>query len=152
MSKKKSYLNKEIPCFRHVRKQPLASFTLVEIMIVVAIIAILAAIAIPNLLRARINSHDAAAKRELHTLVVAIESYAATSGAYPTNTSVLVGENPPYLNEDITLQIRKGYNITCNLTSYSYNCTAIPQTCLRTGSKNYTVTTGSVWTTEDCVP
>ena len=34
-------------------------FTLVEIMIVVAIIALLAAIAIPNLLRARVNANDA---------------------------------------------------------------------------------------------
>ncbi|MCK5528070.1 MAG: prepilin-type N-terminal cleavage/methylation domain-containing protein, partial [Kiritimatiellae bacterium] len=36
-------------------------FTLVEIMIVVAIIALLAAIAIPNLLRARLNANEAAA-------------------------------------------------------------------------------------------
>ncbi|RKY34762.1 MAG: pili assembly chaperone, partial [Candidatus Duberdicusella sinuisediminis] len=40
-------------------------FTLVEIMIVVAIIALLAAIAIPNLLRARLNANDSAAKADL---------------------------------------------------------------------------------------
>ena len=37
-------------------------FTLVEIMIVVAIIALLAAIAIPNLLRARLNANEAASR------------------------------------------------------------------------------------------
>ena len=40
-------------------------FTLVEIMIVVAIIALLAAIAIPNLLRARLNANDSASKASL---------------------------------------------------------------------------------------
>jgi len=54
-------------------------FTLVEIMIVVAIIALLAAIAIPNLLRARLNANDAAAKASLQALVTAIESYAASA-------------------------------------------------------------------------
>ena len=43
-------------------------FTLVEIMIVVAIIALLAAIAIPNLLRARHNSNEAAAQASLRTI------------------------------------------------------------------------------------
>ena len=129
------------------------TFTLVEIMIVVAIIALLASIAIPNLLRYRVSSHDAAVKRDLHTLIFAIESYAAATGLYPTNTSVLVGENPPYLNEDFTNRIRKGYNITCSpMSTSSYTCTALPDVCMRTGSKNYTVTTGAVWAETDCTP
>ena len=43
-------------------------FTLVEIMIVVAIIALLAAIAIPNLLRARLSAQETAAAAALHTV------------------------------------------------------------------------------------
>ena len=43
-------------------------FTLVEIMIVVAIISLLAAIAIPNLLRARHNANEAAAIAALRTI------------------------------------------------------------------------------------
>jgi len=129
------------------------SFTLIEIMIVVAIIAILAAIAIPNLLRARINAHDAAAKRDLHTLIVAIESYAAGSGSYPSSISELTNAIPPYIGQDITVGIRKGYDINCtNMTAYSYTCTATPQVCRRSGSRNYTVTIGNVWTETDCTP
>ena len=49
-------------------------FTLVEIMVVVAIIALLAAIAIPNLLRAKISANDAAAKATLKSLSTVSET------------------------------------------------------------------------------
>ena len=59
-------------------------FTLVEIMIVVAIIALLAAIAIPNLLRAKMTSNDALAKATLRAMSTAAESYGtANNGNYP---------------------------------------------------------------------
>ncbi|MBP6342844.1 MAG: prepilin-type N-terminal cleavage/methylation domain-containing protein, partial [Candidatus Omnitrophica bacterium] len=59
-------------------------FTLVEIMIVVAIIALLAAIAIPNLLRAKMSANDALAKATLRSLSTASESYATSNqGNYP---------------------------------------------------------------------
>jgi prepilin-type N-terminal cleavage/methylation domain-containing protein len=50
-------------------------FTLIELMIVVAIIAIIAAIAIPNLLRSRIAANEAAAIGALRTLSSAQENY-----------------------------------------------------------------------------
>jgi prepilin-type N-terminal cleavage/methylation domain-containing protein len=51
-------------------------FTLIELMIVVAIIAIIAAIAIPGLLRARINSNEGATSASLRSLVAAETNYA----------------------------------------------------------------------------
>ena len=72
-------------------------FTLVEIMIVVAIIALLAAIAIPNLLRARMTSNDALAKATLRAMSTAAESYSsANNGNYPGNESSLTAATPPY--------------------------------------------------------
>ena len=70
-------------------------FTLVEIMIVVAIIALLAAIAIPNLLRARLTANESAAQATLRTISTALETYAAAhNGAYPTDESNLTNVTP----------------------------------------------------------
>ena len=73
-------------------------FTLVEIMIVVAIIALLAAIAIPNLLRAKISANDALAKSTLRSLSTVSETYAtAQTGNYPLQMTSLTGATPPFI-------------------------------------------------------
>jgi prepilin-type N-terminal cleavage/methylation domain-containing protein len=51
------------------------AFTLIELLIVVAIIAILAAIAVPNFLEAQVRSKISRVKSDLRTLATAIESY-----------------------------------------------------------------------------
>jgi prepilin-type N-terminal cleavage/methylation domain-containing protein len=53
-------------------------FSLIELLIVVAIILIIAAIAIPNLMRARITANDSAAAADLRTLNTAEATYIAT--------------------------------------------------------------------------
>ena len=51
-------------------------FTLIELLIVVAIIAILAAIAVPNLLEAQVRSKVSRAKADMRSLATGIEAYA----------------------------------------------------------------------------
>lgn len=58
-------------------------FTLIELLIVVAIIAILAAIAVPNLLDAQIRAKVARAKSDQRSTTVAVEAYFVDYNAYP---------------------------------------------------------------------
>lgn len=60
-------------------------FTLIELLIVVAIIAILAAIAVPNFLEAQTRAKVSRAKADLRTVVTALESYAVDHNDYPPN-------------------------------------------------------------------
>jgi len=59
------------------------AFTLIELLIVVAIIAILAAIAVPNFLEAQTRAKVSRAKADMRTTVLAIELYAVDENRYP---------------------------------------------------------------------
>lgn len=62
---------------------PKTAFTLVELLIVVAIIAILASIAIPNFLEAQARSKVARAKNDLRTISTGLEAYRTDFNEYP---------------------------------------------------------------------
>jgi len=122
-------------------------FTLVEIMIVVAIIALLASIAIPNLLRAKISANDALARAALHSISTASEAYAAAnSGSYPGNITSLTGATPTYLNVTYCGSTLSGYTYACTMASTGYTVTATPSTVGTTGTTTYTMTTGGILT------
>ena len=59
------------------------AFTLIELLIVVAIIAILAAIAVPNFLEAQTRSKVSRVKSDLRTLSITLESYRVDHDSYP---------------------------------------------------------------------
>jgi prepilin-type N-terminal cleavage/methylation domain-containing protein len=83
-------------------------FTLVEIMIVVAIIALLSAIAIPNLLRARLSANEAAAAAACKTIAAAQIHWRATNSDYAT-LAELSGATPPYIDATLGSGAKQGY-------------------------------------------
>ncbi len=69
-------------------------FTLIELLIVVAIIAILAAIAIPNFLEAQIRSKVARVKADIRTVATGLEAYRVDYNRYPLDTRQSTSSTP----------------------------------------------------------
>lgn len=80
-------------------------FTLIELLIVVAIIAILAAIAVPNFLQAQTRAKLSRVRADLYSLATAIESYKVDGNAYP----------PPY---GVTINGRSHFDVLSTPVAY----------------------------------
>ena len=85
-------------------------FTLIELLIVVAIIAILAAIAIPNFLAAQVRAKVARVQAEFHTITTALESYRVDNNEYPRDN-----------RDDSALWDRQLFQITTPVSYISSN-------------------------------
>lgn len=116
-----------------------AGFTLVEIMIVVAIIALLAAIAIPNLLRARLNANESAAIAAMQTISTAAQSYRSANPTYPLALGSLSGATPPYIDSVLGSGAKQGYSFSLLGSTNSFTATGGPQTVGTTGSRYFFV-------------
>ena len=97
-------------------------FTLIEILVVVGIIGILAAIAIPQLSRYRTRGYNTTAVSDLKNAAIAQESYYTENRRYSTNLAALM--TPPYnfyLSDGVDLAIvssgTTGYVMTANHSS-----------------------------------
>lgn len=91
-------LSRLVPLLRFARPAGRA-FTLIELLVVVAVLAILAAIAIPNMLEAQIRSKVSRSRADMRSLATALESYHVDNGRYPPN---VVHENVRVAPEMLT--------------------------------------------------
>ena len=123
-------------------------FSLIELLIVVAIILIIAAIAIPNLLRSKMAANEASAVATLRTLNTASISYSTTYGGYPPNLvslgPVTAGTPPSSSSADlidnelaVDPATKSGYTFTYTNTAGYYTITANPVTVGVTGQRYF---------------
>jgi len=129
-------------------------FTLVEIMIVVAIIALLAAIAIPNVLRGRTTANESAAIGNLRALVSSLEMFRSVNSAYPLTANWVAGMytpvpnfGPPSFNHvmdgtacppSATSSCTQGYKYTyVSAAGTTYTTLAVPDGVGTTGTRSF---------------
>jgi prepilin-type N-terminal cleavage/methylation domain-containing protein len=118
-------------------------FTLVEILTVVAVLALIVGIAFMNLIRAKMTANDKAAQATLKIFASACEAFATENGSiYPLEIADLTQANPPFFRYDITARSRQGYSYAVEFASDGYTITAIPVSV--TGNWAYQIRPGFI--------
>ena len=129
-------------------------FTLVEIMIVVAIIALLAAIAVPNVLRGRTSANEAAAIGNMRALNSSLQMFQSVNNVFPTtwNTEMYGADcaaatapNPDFGPASFCVNLDSGAAVQGYTYTYadgaspvnSYTVLAVPQTFGTTGTRSF---------------
>lgn len=116
-------------------------FTLVEIMIVVAIIALLAAIAIPNLLRARLGANESSSIATVKALAASQEIYRSSQpqSTFAADLSALTDVTPPYISGFHSSNQKTGYTFTVVGDANSYEAVGNPTIRGTTGNRSFCV-------------
>lgn len=144
-------------------------FSLIELLIVVAIILIIAAIAIPNLLRARMQANEASAAASIHAVNTAEVSYSATFptvGFSPSLVSLGDGGITPcpstsaascYIDSNLAGGTKSGYVFTyvqdtTSTPSLKYTVNADPQTRGISGQRSFYSTESNITRWNPSVP
>jgi prepilin-type N-terminal cleavage/methylation domain-containing protein len=112
-------------------------FTLIELLIVVAIIGIIAAIAVPGLLRARMSGNEASAIGSLRAINSAESTYSSSCGAngYAQSLEDLLlppsGSTAGFISPDLSSDgvIKSGYEVNLDPDTSAVTVTVASKTC-----------------------
>src|SRR5213595_3409507 len=97
-------------------------FTLIELLIVVVIIGILAAIAIPKFANTKEKAYVASMKSDLRNLLTAQENYFSDNITYTTSTANLNIQVSPCVTLTITASSAQGWTATASHSASSKTC------------------------------
>ncbi|MFN0058289.1 MAG: prepilin-type N-terminal cleavage/methylation domain-containing protein [Planctomycetota bacterium] len=113
-------------------------FTLIELMIVVAIIAIIAAVAIPNLLASRMTGNEASAVSSLRVLTSVNEMYRARFGGYAPSLAAM--QTSGFIDNVLSSGSKSGYTLAnYSGTNVQWSVQANATTQGRTGERGFFV-------------
>lgn len=118
-------------------------FTLLEMMIVVEILGIVAALAIPNYIRARIQSNEAAAVSNLRVIVDAQITYNTVHHVYAEEFAALTDSNPPFLSGRWD-EPRAGYQYRLESVPGNFGAYATPVVFGKTGWHGFYIDSSGV--------
>jgi len=118
-------------------------FTLLELMIVIAVLAVIASITLPSLLAARVNANESAALTEMRTIIHAQIAFHNDHMAYANFTNLASGgsRNVPYLDQEWSDPAERG-GYTYTMTQFDANtwvCQAEPTAPGTTGLRYFRV-------------
>ncbi len=84
-------------------------FTLIEIMVVIAIVIVLLTLALPNIFRSRVTANECLTIANLQVLNRACQGYHIDQGSYPDNLSDLSTASPSYIDSVLGSGNKQGY-------------------------------------------
>jgi len=124
------------------RKEFGTGFTLIEIMIVVAIVMTLATLVVSSVLRARHNANEMAVVAACKTVVTACQNFYANTlpHTYPAGLSDLIApvSVPPYIDSVLAGGTKQGYKFTYELIdAESFKLNADPSISGKTGTRHF---------------
>ena len=112
-------------------------FSLIELLIVVAIIGIIAAIAVPNLLQSKAAANEASAISAIRNIVTSHITYSATVGAGKYATDLAALQTAKLIDSVLGSGTKDGYSFASGGSANNFTITAEPITAGSTGTRYF---------------